>query len=303
MTAARARPGRLLAPFRATVTDAPVSYTVYSAFSYYAARRGGELPGVWLVGAGRALGHGLAAVRQTLYRMERSRELESRTAGRAKHYRLSPFARAEAEAGLARIMRAEPGRWDGRWSLVHFHGTADDRIEQERLCEILRAEGFATIGPGWYIRPGGRTRRLLTAASAPGAERLIEVFQAQRMDPEDDREFVAGRWDLVALAERYRAFVSRYAPFSGGRDWGPFRDEPDRERAAFVLRFALVFDYLEITRDDPDLPAQLLPPGWPGTTARRLTRTLYRRLLPAALAFGDTLGSTGRAIPKAASRR
>src|SRR5262249_2041905 len=55
-----------LAPFRRVVTDAPVSYSVYSAFSFYGERRGGELAGPWIVRALESLGHERAAIRQTL---------------------------------------------------------------------------------------------------------------------------------------------------------------------------------------------------------------------------------------------
>jgi len=60
---------------------------------------------------------------------------------------------------------------------------------------------------------------------------------------------------------------------------------------AFVLRFAVVFDFLEVAWRDPELIPRLLPPHWPGTKARRLARALYERLLPAAIAFGDSLRS------------
>lgn len=276
------RPAARLAAFRETVTSAPVSYSVYSAFSFYGSRRGGELPGTWLVAALTTLGHTTAAVRQTLYRMEGSRELVSRTEGRAKHYRLSPYARAEAEAGLAKIMGQAPGRWDGQWTLVHFRPGTEDRIERERLREILRAEGFAAAGNGLFVHPRDRSARLLAAAREPGAGELLNTFRARRVGARDHRGFVAAHWDLSGLAVRYRAFLSRYRP-EGHSGAAP--------ESAFLLRFALVFDYLEIAWDDPELPPALLPHDWPGMRARSRVRDLYRRLLPGAIAFGDALGS------------
>ncbi len=137
--AARSTPR--IASFQQIVTDAPVSYSVFSAFSFYGARRGDELPGTWLVRALGSLGHEVAAVRQTLYRMEGTRELESRVEGRSKFYRLSPAARAEAEAGLAKIMEDSDAPWDGAWTFVQFRTGRDDRVERDRLRELMRAEG------------------------------------------------------------------------------------------------------------------------------------------------------------------
>jgi phenylacetic acid degradation operon negative regulatory protein len=280
----RARSAPKLGAFRSVVTDAPVSYSVYSAFSFYGARRGNELPGTWLVSALGALGHETAAVRQTLYRMESSRELESRVAGRVKFYRLSPAARAEAEAGLAKIMDDDSQPWDGQWTLVLFRPGSEDRVERERLREVLRAEGFASVGGGLYLHPRDRVVRLLGAARGHGVRDMLEVFRGPRVQPDDDddRAFVARHWNLDAIAARYEAFVGRYEPIALNKTALPLE-------TAFVLRFAVVFDYLEAAWQDPELTPALLPAKWAGARARRLARDLYRRLLPGALAFGDSL--------------
>ena len=278
----RLLPARRIAAFQETVTDAPVSYSVYSAFSFYGTRRGGELPGTWLVAGLGALGHEVAAIRQTLYRMERIQELVSRSVGRTKLYRLSGYARAEAEAGLAKIMEPVPGRWDGRWTLVQFRSGTESRVERERLREILRAEGFAQAGGGWFVHPRDRSARLLAATEANTARDVVEVFRARRLSGEPDRAFVERHWELDSLGTRYRRFLSRYAPLE--RLAGKLS-----AREAFVVRFAVVFDYLESAWEDPELPPALLPAHWPGAQARRLARDLYRQLLPRALSFGDGL--------------
>jgi phenylacetic acid degradation operon negative regulatory protein len=280
----RVRASVRLATFREIVTDAPVSYSVYSAFSFYGARRGGELPGTWLVAALRALGHETAAVRQTLYRMEASRELDSRTAGRVKFYRLSPAARAEAEAGLAKIMDEEDTQpWDGEWTLVQFRPGTEGRVERERLRDVLRAEGFAAATTGLHLHPRDRSARLLSAAREQGMRDLFDVFRARRLENgEDDQSHVARHWNLQAIASRYDAFVARFDPLAKAKN--TLSDE-----TCFVLRFAVVFDYLEAAWQDPELTPELLPPKWSGTRARRLARDLYQRLLPGALSFGDSL--------------
>jgi len=89
-------------------------------------------------------------------------------------------------------------------------------------------------------------------------------------------------YNLAAIEARYDAFTTRYEPLA--------RSAASLSQAsAFVLRFAVVFDYLEAAWQDPELAPSLLPAKWAGTRARRLARELYRRLLPGALAFGDSL--------------
>jgi phenylacetic acid degradation operon negative regulatory protein len=270
-----------LTRYQRVVTDAPVSYSVYSAFSFYGTRRGGELPGSWLVRALGVLGHEVAAVRQTLYRMEGSHELESRVADRAKFYRLTRAARAEAEAGLAKIMDHGDERWDGEWTFVHFQPGTESRVERERLRAVIQAEGFAALGPGVYVHPRDRSARLLAAAVGQGVRDLVEVFRGQRKLGDSDRAFVARHWRLKDIARRYHRFVRRYEQLQHPGPLSPAR--------SFVLRFAVVFDYLETAWADPGFPRVLLPNAWPGYRAQRLARDLYRTLLTGALAFGDEL--------------
>ena len=269
-------------PFRKIVADAPVSYSVYSALSFYGVKRGGELPGPWLVRALGELGHATAAIRQTIYRMEATNELQSRIDGRTKHYRFTPAARAEAQAGLAKIMEEEPEPWDGRWTLVHVASESHGRTERERLLEIIRAEGFAPMGKGYFLHPRDRTARLMAAASESGMGDLLDVFRATRVGGEASREVAARYWDLSALSRQYDRFLVRYRPILADR-------HPIEPRAAFVLRFAVVLDFLETAWRDPNLTSEFLPRDWPGIRAQRAARELYKRLLPAAIVHADLL--------------
>jgi phenylacetic acid degradation operon negative regulatory protein len=273
--------------FRRTVLDAPVSYSVFSAFSFYGSRRGNELAGTWLVAALTAMGHELPAVRQTLYRMEGSAVLQSRVVGRNKFYRLSPGARADAEAGLAKMMSPPPGLWDKQWTIVQLIADGEDRSGKELVREVVRAEGFGRVGPNLFIHPRDRTARLIAAARGHGVTDLLTIFRGRRQLPEDDRVLVSTCWDLRQIASGYRTFVKRFAPIAKGAS-------AISDLQAFLLRFALVFDFLEIGWSDPELPLELLPPDWPGLEAKQLVQQLYRRLLPGALAFGDRLNTRSR---------
>src|SRR5688500_17428240 len=125
---------------RAMLAEAPASEFVYSSMGFYATRRGGELPGPWLVAALGSVGCSAPAVRQTLWRMEREGELVARRRGRVKLYRLTPLARTEMEIGTDKIFRPLETRWDHRWTLVVTTFDGDERTERERLRAVLAAE-------------------------------------------------------------------------------------------------------------------------------------------------------------------
>jgi phenylacetic acid degradation operon negative regulatory protein len=266
---------------RRVVIDAPVSYSVYSSFAFYSPKHGGELPGTWLVRALSELGHGEAAIRQTLYRMESSRELLSRSQGRNKVYRLTAAARAEADAGLAKILRANADAWDGQWTLVRLAAGPDHSIERERLRALLQTEGFASAGPGLFIHPRDSTDRLLSAAKAHNASDLIEAFRGRRLK-QDDRGFAARHWDLDEIGRMYAQFVAHFSPLERSlRTTSP--------TVAFVARYSLVFEFLEVAWRDPSFPTELLPVRWPGEEARELAAALYRDLLPRAIEHADEI--------------
>jgi phenylacetic acid degradation operon negative regulatory protein len=280
-----------------SIAGAPTSDFVYSSLSFFGRRRGGQLPGVWFVEALGALGVAEQRVRQTLYRMEHSGALLARRAGRVKWYRASPSTEAILDAGVARVAAHAEEAWDGRWTLVHYRVGEEDRNKRDRIRDVLLVGGFGALGPGLYAHPRDDRGRLLAAAEELGLRDRLNVFRGTHVAGVDDRRLVAETWDIVGLARRYRAFLSRFRAVAGEP---PARWTP---REAFALRFAFMFEFFRISWDDPSLPTSLLPPEWPGEEARSLAERLMQALLPGAITFGDlvlarTAGQRGHAVPK-----
>ncbi len=265
-----------------TVERATTASLIYSSLSAHAGRWGGELPGTWFVRALGGLGRPAAGVRQTLYRMERNGEIESRKQGRAKLYRLSPFGAAAVEAGGHMIFGDEESEWDGSWTLVHYQFPAAQRALRDRIRRLLELEGFAPLDRGVYLHPRDRSPQILGVLAEFQEAGEVMVFHVYRVGGESDRELVARLWDLSELGRSYRLFVRRFQPLTrrSPNSWEP--------REAFVTRFALVLEYLWIAWRDPELAQPLLPRGWQGPLARRIARELYETLLPPASAHAET---------------
>ena len=268
-----------------TVRDAPVSYLLYSALSFYGDRRGGEIAGTWFVAALETLGVDPAAVRQTLFRMERDEELVGRKIGRVKLYRASAYARAEIGAGVQKIFAPVEREWDGYWTVVLTQFPTDMRLERERVRSILQVEGFAPLGNGAYVHARDRSDRLRAALADLGVAEYVMAFRADKVHGISDRDFALAHWDLDALRDDYAEFLAKFEPVAS-RQASAFDLETH-----FALRFAVVLSFLEVAWKDPELPASMLPARWPGTKARALARRLYDRFLPGALAFGDAVAA------------
>lgn len=258
--------------------EMPVSRYVYSSLAFFGSERGGELPGRWFVTALAEVGCGEEAVRQTLWRMERSGELSARREGREKIYAPTGWAAGEIAAGTEKIF-AELESWDGAWTLLHARFEGDERIHRDRLQEFLRVEGFATVAPGLHVHPRPRGERVLEAVDPAVRERVL-VLRGDRVGEETDRAFAARHWDLPGLARRYRETRRALDRLDDGA-------VPDVE--AFRRRFEVALRFLDVAWDDPGLPPDLLPEPWPGAEVRELAATLYERYRPGAMRYGDRI--------------
>jgi len=124
----------------------------------------------------------------------------------------------------------------------------------------------------------GTVPRLSTGLAGGTARHAVAV----ELDPDP-----VGAWDLSGLAASYAAWP-RFAERL-------LTDEPahaDEDEKAFAARFRLVHEWRKFLFDDPGLPAQLLPDGWPGVRAAELFTREAARLKPAADRFvGRCLGT------------
>jgi phenylacetic acid degradation operon negative regulatory protein len=271
-----------------TINDVPISYFVYSSLSYFGARRGAELPGRWFVQALKVAGRDEAAVRQTLYRMEKDGELLTRREGRMKFYRASSYAQAEIEAGSSKIFDRPPREWDGLWTVVRVGLRTTQAAEhRERVIALLAVEGFAQLDANIFVHPHQTGDRLRDAL--PGAAREDVLILRGESLMEESQPALVKLWRLGDLARRYRRVLASLAKIRDHTCAGV------SDRQAFLMRFAVVFDYLGVAWDDPHLPEAMLPRDWPGDEARTTAAELYELLLPGAIRYGDALlaGVTG----------
>src|SRR5262249_25387676 len=149
-----------------TVRNVDTNLLVYSSLAAYGSRRGGRLPGSWFVAALGPLGHGAAAVRQSLFRMERDGELRTERRGRHKLCRLSPFGQASVDAGSEKLLGRAPGRWDGRWTVCVAAFGDRHRAVRDRLRDLLEVEGFAPLARGVMVHVRDKSARVRRALAA-----------------------------------------------------------------------------------------------------------------------------------------
>jgi phenylacetic acid degradation operon negative regulatory protein len=93
----------------------------------------------------------------------------------------------------------------------------------------------------------------------------MDLLESRSRSREADREMAARCWDLDGLHRDYAELVSRYQRLLALADLARL---PGKE--ALRRQVELVASYRTLPFRDPDLPASLLPEGWPGHRAHAL---------------------------------
>ncbi len=216
------------------------------------------------------------AVRTAVSRMARQGWLAPVRLAEGAGYRLTPRAADRLRQAAERIYRRDPPAWDGRWHMVVVQRVAE-RARRERLKSALGYLGYACVdGSATWISPHPSAE---LAGLLETEQVRAEQFRA-RYDG-DQRGLAARAWDIDGLALAYQRWLAQAA----GAHTSPVPGRDDEQ--VFAARSELVHEWRKFLFVDPGLPAELLPPRWPGTEAAEFFHSQARLLLPAAARYVD----------------
>ncbi|WP_283135574.1 PaaX family transcriptional regulator [Rhizohabitans arisaemae] len=190
-------------------------------------------------------------------------------------YALTPKAVRRLDEAALRIYRVDAVKWDCRWHLVVFDPIRE-RSRRERLRSALGYLGYAPLSETTWIgpRPSPELDSLLMGEQVR-AVRFESVLDG------DPRALVSRAWDLDAIGRAYEHWLTEAVAMVDALPAGA----PDDR--VFAVRSRLVNGWRNFLFQDPGLPPELLPAGWPGAKAAVYFEEEASRLLPAASAFVD----------------
>jgi phenylacetic acid degradation operon negative regulatory protein len=219
--------------------------------------------GVWqetLISALNTLGYKTQAARQALARSVGAGWLQTERHGRRARVFLTDETREMLTSGAARIYGfGEPRPWDGRWLLVVVRVPEQRRDVRHLIRSQLAWAGFGSLGNGLWITPHVDREAEVTALGRELSVAELLTFRARFGEIGDPVKVVADAWDLAAVADRYSEFVTGFG-----------RLRPKTPEAAFRAQTELVHTWRKFPFLDPDLPAEMLPGGWPRTRAHQV---------------------------------
>lgn len=205
-----------------------------------------------------------ATVRVVVTRLRKEGWLDSVRNGRETSYQLTAAAWKLLDEGRSRIFDRASGPWDGQWHMVMYSVPETERALREQLRKKLAWLGFGPLSPSVWLSPHDRTDAMRAEfAEQPGVR--LDVFHSRSDGAGADRDIAGRCWDLAGLDRDYRDLLERYRPRMNRYRAGLLRGEE-----ALVERMRLIHDYRLIPFRDPDLPPELLPPGWFGRVAHEV---------------------------------
>ena len=217
-------------------------------------------------------------VRTSLTRLVGEGLLTTSRHGRRSFYAVTPPARLEFRSAEDRIYHRAREAWDGRWTIV-VEANGLPPAARTALRQRLGWLGFGILAPPVHVTPADRTGELTELLAELDLHGQVAVFRGRAPGTVGlpDRALVAATAaDLDALRPAWEAFLRRFAPVA---EADPRAVDPE---TAFAVRTLLVHEYRRVVLREPELPAELWPPGWVGDRAYEVAADAYRYLFPDA---------------------
>ena len=223
-------------------------------------RRNGSVWTATIIDGLGLLGVGERNARQAVARLGEDGLLEAERVGRVTRWHLTPRADQLLAEGSDRIYRfsAGSGAWGRQWLVVITSIGEEDRAKRHQLRTRLGFAGFGFLAAGIAVSPHVEREEV-----ANGILRDLDlvdaavVFVAATGSLVPDDQIIARAWDLAELADRYRDFVAEFA-----------RRSVRTPGEGFGAVVELVHEWRRFPFDDPEIPMDLLPPGWSGAAAK-----------------------------------
>jgi phenylacetic acid degradation operon negative regulatory protein len=156
--------------------------------------------------------------------------------------------------------------WDGLWRILSYEIPEVERRMRDALRQRIINWGFGPWHRSFWITPHGDLEYLKSFFEKLPKKVSYQLFEARSIGGSQS-ELIEKVWGMTHLKKRYKTLY---------REWydllAPKKPADDILLAAFER-------YIDVLRDDPGLPRQLLPASWEGYKARDLFIKMRQVLL------------------------
>lgn len=136
--------------------------------------------------------------------------------------------------------------WDGNWYLVSYDILEKMRIFRNILRNSLKRLGFGRVHASFWISPFNFLGEVEKIVKDYNLSPFVILAVSNKLGREESKYLANRIWKLEKINERYQKLIEKTK-----------KEKPED----------LIFEYLAILYNDPQLPDELLPEGWLGEDA------------------------------------
>jgi len=165
--------------------------------------------------------------------------------------------------------------WNGKWSIAFFKVSCPDE-----LAHALKSLGYGNWNRQMWMSPYDFSSEISFLATKYGIGNSSYQFQGELTGALKQGDLVTEVWPVKDLNKKYAKFITDLNIAAEEFDKGAFQ-------GGGVLPFLHLhgLKLFEIIQDDPQLPLQLLSPGWPGIRASQQFMATREELLHIANSY------------------
>lgn len=191
----------------------------------------------------------ISTLRKEFSNLKREDYLEFKTRYRQPIPVLTPKGKLAIKTHLA-FKRYD--RWDQKWRLVIFDLPGKERKSRLVLKEKLKELGFGQLQKSAYISPHRLLNPIERFASHLGIRQYLRLMEIDKID--NEKKIAETGWDLELMNQDYRDFMQTFKQTPRDKFWPLWAKKLEQE-------------FARIYKNDPHLPAELLPKNWLGQIA------------------------------------
>ena len=231
------------------------------------------------------------AIRMSLSRAVKSGFLVNSKEGSEVVYTLSDMGKQSIELwneGVINLwkrykLRQQP--WDGKWYFVNIE-FSDDKKQKAEVIDKLQQLGFALINTNTWLCPYYQKDEINEAIDKFKLKTgVVEIYGEMNIRKDVD-EFLEEVYQLDALKERYKEFISTYETKVIQIKELCKEEQFVSSGQALPLLHELGWQFFSVALDDAVLPKQLFP-YWEGDVAASVMKEYRELLLDASWKFLD----------------
>lgn len=186
---------------------------------------------------------------QTIYHSRRTGYIEKITKEGKPYLRLTPKGSDKVKRDFS-LFAWQKRKWDRKWRIVVFDIAEANKKIRDNLRAKLRELGFGMLQESVWINPYDFVVNMREFLEAQGLGENAFIFETSSLIEGDNRALAAKIWPLDDINQGYEDLLSLLTKTRG-------RVKMSEEELRTVKS-----RYLEILREDPCLPSELLPRDW-----------------------------------------